>query len=192
MFTGNNDLWLKLWYEIDRLKLFVGQKPYNKGGEYWKWYGNNDYVISWGNDGANIMNYPGAGNINTNLYFRRCITWSLVTSYKPSFRIILDRYHVMGDAGPIAQSDDENTLYLLGLLNSKHIEKVASLIAPTINFSNGVAGLLPVIVDHLQKDSVERCVEVCINHSRADWDSFETSWDFKCHPLVRLARGGRE
>ena len=147
MFTGNNDLWLKLWFEIGHDTLFNKFKPYNKGGEFRKWYGNNEYVVNWGNDGSDIINAKGSGNINTSLFFKPCITLSLITSYKPSFRIILDHEHVMGDAGPISLAKQTEMQYILALLNTKYTEAVAALIAPTINFSNGVAGGIPVIID---------------------------------------------
>ena len=184
MFTGNNDLWLKLWFEIGHDTLFNKFKPYNKGGEFRKWYGNNEYVVNWGNDGSDIINAKGSGNINTSLFFKPCITWSLITSYKPSFRIILDREHVMGDAGPISLAKQTEMQYILALLNTKYTEAVAALIAPTINFSNGVAGGIPVIIDVEAKNTVDSLSEQCITFSREDWDAYETSWDFKRNPLV--------
>ena len=184
MFTGNNDLWLKFWYEINHEDFCKKHKPYNKGGEFRRWYGNHDYVVNWSNSGADIINYKGSGNINTELYFKKCLTWSLVTSYKPSFRAILDNCHVMGDAGPIATPKADDYLYLLGLLNSKPIESISAVIAPTINFSNGVAGGLPVIYSKAHLSSIEYAVSASIDLSRTDWDSFETSWDFQQHPLV--------
>ena len=179
MFTGNNDLWLKLWFEIGHETLFNKFKPYNKGGEFRKWYGNNEYVVNWGNDGSDIINAKGSGNINTSLFFKPCITWSLITSYKPSFRIILDHEHVMGDAGPISLAKQTEMQYILALLNTKYTEAVAALIAPTINFSNGVAGGIPVIIDVEAKNTVDSLSEQCITFSREDWDAYETSWDLK-------------
>ena len=184
MFTGNNDLWLKVWFEIDSNKLFKSQKPYNKGGEYRKCYGNNDYVVNWGSTGAEIKNYDGSGNINESLYFRKCVTWSLINSYKTSFRAIIDDCHVMGDAGQISLTDSNNQFYILALLNSKYVDKVAELIAPTINFSNGAAGGIPVVIDSEKKISVEELSKQCVDITKQDWDSFESSWDFKKHPLI--------
>ena len=184
MFTGNNDLWLKLWFEIGHETLFNKFKPYNKGGEFRKWYGNNEYVVNWGNDGSDIINAKGSGNINTSLFFKPCITWSLITSYKPSFRIILDHEHVLGDAGPISLAKQTEMQYILALLNTKYTEAVAALIAPTINFSNGVAGGIPVIIDVEAKNTVDSLSEQCITFSREDWDAYETSWDFKRNPLL--------
>lgn len=185
MFTGDNDRWLKLWHEISYTKFKKQFKPYNKGGIYRKWYGNHEYVVDWSHDGKDITNFTGSGNVVPSLYFKQCITWSLVTTYKPSFRIINDNDHVMGDAGPIVVTSSDNILYLLGLLNSTYVESVASLIAPTINFSNGVAGSIPIIVDKNIKNDVEALSRQNVRCSKTDWDSFETSWDFQGHPLVQ-------
>ena len=184
MFTGNNDIWLRFWFEINSAKFSNQFKPYNKGGEFRRWYGNHEYVINWNDDGNDVISFKGSGNINTKLYFKPCITWSLVTTYKPSFRVILDTDHVMGDAGPIASANSSQILYLLGLLNTKYVEKIAALIAPTINFSNGVAGCIPVIIDDSKKPDVDELVEYNVTLSRKDWDSYEASWDFKRNPLV--------
>lgn len=184
MFTGDNNLWLKLWHEIEYNKMFYQFKPYNKGGKFNKWYGNHDYVVNWKNDGKDIKSFKGSGNINESLFFRHCITWSLITSSKLSFRAIIDNYHVMGDAGPIACADDNKLFYILGVLNSKFIEEVASIVAPTLNCSNGVAGTFPIIVDEINKPTIDNIVQENIELSKIDWDSFETSWDFERHPLV--------
>ena len=184
MFTGNNDIWLRFWFEINSAKFSNQFKPYNKGGEFRRWYGNHEYVINWNDDGNDVISFRGSGNINTKLYFKPCITWSLVTTYKPSFRVILDMDHVMGDAGPISSANSSQILYLLGLLNTKYVEKIAALIAPTINFSNGVAGCIPVIIDDSKKPDVDELVEYNVTLSRKDWDSYEASWDFKRNPLV--------
>lgn len=93
----------------------------------------------------------------------------------------------MGDAGPIALAKKADLLYLLGLLNSKCIELFYGFLAPTMNFSNGAAGLIPVIFDVHSEPRVNNKVEHNIALSKSDWDSFETSWDFKRHPLVRGA-----
>ena len=90
----------------------------------------------------------------------------------------------MGDAGPISLTDSNNQFYILALLNSKYVDKVAELIAPTINFSNGAAGGIPVVIDSEKKASVEELSKQCVDITKQDWDSFESSWDFKKHPLI--------
>ena len=177
-------MWLKYWFEISYSDLFIKQKPYNKGGDYRKWYGNNEYVIMWADNGKRIKSYQRSGNINDELYFRKCITWNLVTSYKPSFRAIIDEDHIMGDAGPVTLVKSDEMLYILGILNSKYVEKVAELIAPTINFTNGVAGKIPIIINKNFQDKVSIYVDDNITKSKSNWDSFEISWDFLMHPFL--------
>ena len=185
MFTGNNDLWLKLWFEIPYGELYTKFFPYSKGGGYRRWYGNNDFVVNWDNNGADIIAYKGSGNINPSQYFMRCVTWNLITTGKPGFRLLDDEVHVMGDGGPTATFESEELLYYaLGSLNSVVTEQSAYILNPTINLSSGVGAKLPLYVDQSRLNSVVQHSMKCVSESRADWDSFETSWDFQRHPLV--------
>ena len=183
MFTGKNELFLKLWFEIPYPQFNNYYKPYCKGGGFRKWYGNNEYVVFWGSDGEKIKSYKGSGNINEKYYYQKCITWGLITSDKISFRYIDVEDFVMGDAGPAAFPNQETFFYLLGCLNSKVGEEILKLINPTINYSSGVVGKFPIKISINPKidDLVKECYEI----SKSDWDSFETSWDFCGHPLVR-------
>lgn len=192
MFTGNNDLWLKYWFEIPQNEMNASFRPYNKGGSYRKWYGNNEYVVNWGENGSAIKAYLGSGNINDLYYFQKCVTWSLITTGRTSFRYIDDKYHVMGDAGPTAIFDSEaKSLYALAALNSCVTEVASYIINPTINLSSGVGAKLPLLfVESKQKHIIELSNDN-VNFARVDWDSFETSWDFKTHPLI-AARGNYE
>lgn len=186
MFTGNNDLWLKFWFEVENCKIGKQFKPYNKGGTYRKWYGNNDYIVDWKDDGEDIKNYKGSGNINDKFYFIRCVTWSLITTGKPSFRLIDDKAHVMGDAGPTAIfGDDTKLYYALASLNSVVTEEASYVINPTINLSSGVGANLPLYIDKNETDTVTENAKANVKLSRDDWDAFETSWDFKRHPLIK-------
>lgn len=191
MFTGNNELWLKFWHEIDYIKLFKQFKPYNKGGEYRKWYGNHEFVINWSGDGNDVINYKGSGNIIKSMYFKHCLTWSLVTSYKASFRLINDNEHVMGDAGPICLINEYNQYYILGALNSIVIEKIIELLAPTINFSNGAASNIPIVEKVEFKEYIDKIVVDNVDISIMDWNTFETSWDFTYNPLYAAYHFGK-
>ena len=185
MFTGNNDLWLKFWQEISFEKFGHQYKPYNKGGPYRKWYGNNDYVVNWGENGQAIKSFKGSGNINDANNFLKCVTWSLITSGKPSFRLIDDTIHVMGDAGPISVFTDEVSLYYaLAELNSYIAEEASYIINPTINCSSGTVSLFPLKIEKSRKLDVVNLSKHCVELCHTDWDSFENSWDFKKHPLV--------
>lgn len=184
MFTGNNDLFLRQWYELSASLIDIDYKFYSKGGPYRRWYGNRDYVVRWKDDGKEIKAFPGSGNINESDYFRSCLCWSLITSGDISFRALNTDEYVMGDAGPACYPNPEMYWYLLGLLNSSAIQLLSKAINPTLNWSAGVVGSFPVVSSRESSDGVKSLVVKQVVESEADWDSFETSWDFKRNPLV--------
>ena len=141
MFTGNNDLFLRQWYEVSASLIDIDYKFYSKGGPYRRWYGNRDYVVRWKDDGKEIKAFPGSGNINESDYFRSCLCWSLITSGDISFRALNTDEYVMGDAGPACYPNPEMYWYLLGLLNSSAIQLLSKAINPTLNWSAGVVGV---------------------------------------------------
>lgn len=194
--TADNNKYLRLWYEVSVENVKFDAKtheeaslcsekwyPYNKGGEFRKWYGNNDFVVNWYRDGKDLRNDRKAVLRNRPFYFKPCFSWSLVTSSVAAFR-----YKPMGhifDVAGMSCFSQTNLLYLLALCNTKVVMKILEIIAPTINYQCGDISNIPVIVTAKEsKQNIEKRVESCINISRKDWDSFETSWDFKRNPLV--------
>ena len=184
MFTGNNDLFLRQWYEVSCSLIDIEYKFYSKGGPYRRWYGNRDYVVRWKDDGKEIKAFPGSGNINESDYFKSCLCWSLITSGDISFRALNTDEFVMGDAGPACYPNPEMYFYLLGLLNSSSIQLLSKAINPTLNWSAGVVGSFPVLLPRESLDGIKSLVAEQVVESEVDWDSFETSWDFKRNPLV--------
>ena len=199
--TADNNRFLREWYEIDVDKIMFHAKsceeakesgkkwfPYNKGGEFRKWYGNNDFVVNWENDGYEIKHFADEkGKIrsytrNPQYYFRECLSWSLVSSsvaafrYKPNGNIF--------DVAGMSCFSDENLLYLLSLCNTKIAMEILSIIAPTINYQCGDIANIPVIDSVANRELIEEKTKENINVSTKDWDSFETSWDFRRHPLI--------
>lgn len=195
--TSNNNEFLRLWYECDSNMLFLKCEtheeskksvrkwyPYNKGGGYRKWYGNNDYVVNWQEDGRDLKAYKGAVLRNPNYYFKECISWSLISSTSIAFRY-KSLGHLFDVAGMSCFKLGEVSLsYLLGLNNTHLIDAFMSILAPTINYQVGNIANIPIILDDNKKNEVEDIVGVNIQESKNDWDSFETSWDFKRHPLL--------
>ena len=200
--TGCNDLFIRQWYEVrlestnfcatsieNALKSKKKWFPYNKGGEFRKWYGNNDYVVNWENDGFLIRHFKNEkGKLrsrpqNTQFYFRECLSWSLITSGKASFRYKNPGF--IFDVSGMSCFSDQNVKYLLALCNSSVSIAMLTVLAPTINFQAGDIANIPVIVSEGQKPIVEEFVQKNINMSKIDWDSFEISWDFQRHPLIR-------
>ena len=202
--TTDNNTYLRLWYEVDLQRIGFNCRnkqealttkrkwfPFNKGGEYRKWFGNNYYVINWENDGYDLKGliakrYGNASKriANEELYFIECITWSAVAASKPSFRYSpAGSLFDIGANGAFFKEHDQ-ILYILGLLNATVVEKLIQITNPTINTGNGVIGNLPVCINHACKRQIVELVQACIETSHTDWDSFETSWDFQFHPLM--------
>ena len=199
--TADNRRFLRQWFEVnldricfdctginDPLAQQYKWFPYNKGGHFRKWYGNQDYIVNWEHDGYEIKHiFDDSGKLrsrpqNTNCYFRECFSWSLVSSGDAAFR-----YKPTGQIFDIAGMScfcDDHLYYLLALCNSRYAKEVLEVIAPTINYQCGDIAAIPVILDTQKEAEINALVEENIRLSREDWDSFEISWDFSRHPLV--------
>ena len=196
MSTTNNELFTRLWFEVcfdntyldapNRSEAQNSQRKwfqYNKGGEYRKWYGNNDYVVNWENDGAALKEYTkgasGGRMVSLEYFFRECFTWSMITSKENAFRF-KPLGSILSNAAPAGYSS--NNKYILGLLNSTVAKEILKFISPTINCTSGNISLFPYKVQ--EEAPVTNLVNKAITISCTDWDSYETSWDFKRNPLV--------
>ena len=199
--TGCNDIFIRLWHEVNEEKVnymaesldgaVKSQKkwfPYNKGGDYRRWYGNNEYLVNWERDGFEIRHFVDEkGKLrsrpqNTQYYFHRCISWSLISSGRVAFRYKPDG-HIF-DVSGMSCFTESNLLYLLGLCNTPVVDEFLSIFSPTINFQAGDIANIPVVIEKAKIGSVEDSVCDNIKISKTDWDSYETSWDFKRNPLV--------
>jgi len=195
--TGNNNIFLRLWYEVNNKKVgfsfsqyFDAIKnnfkwyPYNKGGSYRKWYGNNEYVINWENNGRELRNYSKSNLRNKDYYFNDGLTWSTVSSGKLSIRRFGFGYLFDNGGSCLFFENSNNLEYYLAILNSKLTFLVES-ISPTLNYQPGDIGKFPII-DQLpqNKSLVIELARENVNSAKKDWDSFETSWDFKNHPFL--------
>lgn len=198
MSTANNDLFLRLWFEVNEGNISYHSEttqqaieskkkwfPHTKGGGARKWYGNNDYIVNWYNDGEEIRNYPGSAPRSTQYYFREGLSWSTLSSDFISFRYEPKGFtmNTKGSICYLKKADLQN--YICGLLNSKPTMRFLELLAPTLDYSQGPVGKVPVLLDAENKKKVELGTLENIRLSKEDWDSFETSWDFKKHPLLR-------
>ena len=187
--TGDNDLFLRLWFEVERGKehLTTGDditaKWYKmtKGGPYRKWYGNLEYICLWENGGASLKAFKGSAISNIELYFTPAITWTYITSGLFSIRYV-GNDTLYNNKGPACYLSAESLNYCLGLMNSKLVQEILKILAPTIDCKPGNIANVPVALNRneIVSDIVERNIII----SKADWDSDETSWDFKRNPLV--------
>lgn len=196
--TGNNDSFLRLWYEVNNLKIgfYIKSKeeamqsgktwfPYNKGGAYRKWYWNNEFVVDWKNDGERMKNYGHLVARSLKYQFKKSISWSKITSSISSFRVKNEgtMFDVAGlSLFPNNQDDFE---YLIGLCNSSYAQNCLEFLSPTLNYETGHISAIPVKVSDTYKIKVHELVNKNIQRAKYDWDSFEISCDFLCHPLIR-------
>ena len=191
--TGDNDTFVRLWFEVDEKKFSMlsnGDKwfPMTKGGDFRRWYGNNAYVVNWEHDGYEIKNFKDdKGKLrsrpqNVQFYFREGISWNDTTATgKIAFRYQPAGY-ISNASGPCVFADID-LLYLFGLLNSVVSQKLLEILAPNMKFEVGQMALVPIIKKPSEK--INNLVENTVDIARKDWDSFETSWDFQHHPLIR-------
>lgn len=200
--TGNKDLFMRGWWEVpwDNLCLNASDRdearasgarwfPHNKGGSFRRWYGNNDYVVDWAEDGAAIKSYRnGRGQLaarpqNQDCYFKECVTWSKVSTGQLAFRY-KPTGTIFNEAGPAIFGDTDLMLRLEAFLNSSVCGKVAEAISPTLDFQVGQVATYPILPEVLTEDTVGTVRELT-KDAKDDWDSSEVSWDFLRHPLVR-------
>lgn len=199
MATTNNNLFLRQWYEVSASNIGFKYKnleqtkdgrhrwfPYNKGGQFRKWYGNQDYVVNWYKDGKDLKEYtkdaPGGRMNNMEFYFHPSVTWSKISSGNFSTRFMPQGF-IFDVAGcSIFSNKEEKLKYFLGFTNSCVVKYILSAISPTLNYEVEHIKKLPIVFNKSQE--VMMLIDDLICNSKNDWDSFETSWDFKKHPLV--------
>lgn len=190
--TGNNDLFLRLWFEIANDDIALHNQnnkeykwfPYNKGGNFRKWYGNNDYLINWFNQGQDIKKYGHLVPRSMKYQLKKSISWSKISSGSCSFRM-KDEGTMFDVAGLSLFPFDNSTFdYLLAFLNTKLVNSFLQALSPTLNYETGQISSLPIILKYDDK-RILNLSENNISISKSDWDSFETSWDFTVHPLIK-------
>lgn len=203
MATTNNNRFLRLWHEIPIYNIGFGLNgidetvgeikwfPYNKGGDFRKWYGNNDYIVNFQNKGQEVCAYIDATSavnskgrvINRDRYFHECMSWSLISSSNIAFRYKPNGF-IFDVAGMSCFASHSTLQYLLGLCNSIVVRIILQTLAPTINYQVGDIANIPVIFNPEMEEKVSNLSEHNISAERENWDAFETSWDFKRNPLV--------
>lgn len=195
MSTSDNNRFVRIWHEVDiskfaypvlgpsEVNMTAKWYPYNNGGEFRRWYGDNGDVVNWENDGEEIKGFGRAAIRNKDFYYKSGITWTAISSAKISVRAF-DYGFLFSSAGFCIF---EKTLkeYILAFMNCKVGAEILRILSPTINFNVGDIARLPIKIDENIKDEISKLAENNIAISREDWDSFETSWDFKINPLIK-------
>lgn len=201
MSTGDGDKYIRLWTELEFQKIDISSSSLeeandknrkwvalDKGGSYRKWYGNRNYVVLWENDGYEIRNNPKSAVRSPQYFFRPHISWTLISSGKFAAREFANGF-ALDTASNCIYYSRGCADYACGFMNSKVSDSLLAVLNPTMNFSCGVIGTLPYIEKKIEE--VARMVKECVRISKWDWDSFETSWDFKYHPLISVISTNR-
>lgn len=195
LITGDNERFLRFWHEVPKVDIAferndtVKWMPINKGGDFRRWSGNQEYVINWENKGVEILNFKDTnGKLrsrpqNLSYNFKESISWSLVTSGGFSARYYPECF--MFNVAGICCFPESHLNYILGLLNTKITSIITQILNPTINMNAGDVAKLPIVVSDKKEPVIESLVKELRYDSKQDWDSFETSWDFQHHPLIR-------
>ena len=183
--TRDKDRFLRFWFEIASPKW----KPYAKGGSFRRWYGNNDYVVNWGDNGDEVRNFKKSSGANFKHYFEPAITYTAMTMSKFTGRYIVNQ--IFGGGGGITASS--KTDYLLGFVNSAPFDYIISAMKSTVNFEVGQIGKIPVLFGNNESDCrITALAQKNVEISKSEWDSYEYSWDFKRHPLIPSAQEKQE
>ena len=197
--TADNNRFLRYWWEVDFNNIgfssincedskLSGYKwfPFNKGGSFRKWYGNQEYVINFENNGIELENFEKANVSNREFQFKESITWSRISSSKISFRDFPEGFLFDSAACSIFLNSNANKNYILGLLNSNVSQNILNCIAPTLNYQAGDISLIPVIFNenfnNVLKNNISNNIQLCKN----DWNDYEISWGFKIHSLLKF------
>lgn len=206
MTTTNNAKYLRLWHEVpigniafgvssreESIKTQVKWFPYNKGGQYRKWYGNNEYVVFYLNDGKELIDlvtkkYPRISDPefiikNRNCYFKTGIEWSDLTTGNYGARIVEGGFIFDACSPTLFINGDCSQYYLLGLMNTSVFQKYMDILSPTMHYNICNVVQVPLIEEKIRE--VEYLVEQNIQCSKNDWNSFETSWEFKKHSFIQ-------
>lgn len=197
--TGSNEKFVRFWPEISINKFGLGifsseeaidsgKKwfPYNKGGDFRKWYGNNEFVVNWEADGRELHAFKPKSVIrNPSFYFKKSITWSFVSSAYFGVRYS-DSGAIFDVGGSSAFPDEQNAYWLTGFLCSKQAFDFMRVMNPTLNFQVGNVASLPILEDKVApiKAELNELSQRLIEWHKADWNSFEEAWDFSVNPLV--------
>ena len=193
--TGDNDTFLRFWHEVPYYKLGFSYKtteefqlsnklyaPYNKGGEYCKWYGNRDLVIKFDNVNYDILQNQGNHLPSKQYYFSECATWSALTTSGFSCRYCENGFVFDTKGSSLFCNNRDELLTYMGFLNSIVANEIFKMLSPTVDYNAGTVANVPIL--SRKNEKVNYIVEDNIEKTKRAADSFETSWDFQRHPLL--------
>ncbi|WP_180118329.1 BREX-1 system adenine-specific DNA-methyltransferase PglX [Acinetobacter sp. YH12096] len=203
--TADNNLYLKLWNELNINQIYFeatdvtkaiqsGRKwfPHSKGGGFRRWYGNNEWVINWENDGFELRKFEKSVIRNAHDYFKGGVTWCDLTSSYFNARSVGQGF-VFDTTGPTAiLKKQEHKSILHGFMNSKVFQTLVNISLQGLHYSNGVIAITPVLEKIFDDSRLSKIENKLYEISKIDWDSYETSWDFTQNPIIRTEQSNLE
>lgn len=180
--TGDNNRFLRLWFEITLTK--DKWIPCQKGGPFRKWYGNNEFVINWENEGYELKKSSNSNLRNSHNYFKSGLTWTRVSSSTTAFRFFQEG-QIFESTGPCLFPKEISLFGILCFLNSKVTLKILKFLAPTLDFQSGHISTIPILNIDWNDDRLQNISHNCIEIAKSDWDAYEISWDFTQNPVIR-------
>lgn len=194
MQTGNNDKYIRQWFEVKYENINFNKEkedkkywiPYQMGGEARKWYGNISEIIYWKNNGEEVRKEKGSVIRNEGFYFKKGISWKRITSSINTIRVLNEGFIFDQSADSIFVKEKSDYNYILSFFNSKIMINIFEFIAPTLNLTAGTVKEIPIYIENNLniKRKINLLCEECIDLSKYEWDSFETSWNFKNNPIL--------
>ena len=201
--TADNNRFLRYWWEVDFNNIGFSSIncadsknsnkkwfPYNKGGSFRKWWGNQEHIINWKNDGEELRNFKKSVLRNSQFYFHESLSWSKISSGKIAFRYYPNGF--IFDVAGCSVFVEDNLNYIFGFLNSNVCGNILDLISPTLNYEVGHISSLPIIIDENKVEEINSIVSENIDICKTDWDDYEISWNFKKHPLLKFNENNLE
>ena len=203
--TGDNNKFVRYWFEVNfnninftcdsmekSEKLSEKWFPYNKGGSYRKWFGNNELVINWENNGYEIRNFKRSTIRNPNFHFKKGLTWSTLSNGNVSFRYNEKGFLFDSKGANCIIKNEKYLNYIFALLNSNVTMKFLSFLSPTIDFSIGSISKIPIIIDENILNEIDFIVLENINIQERNWNLIETSWNFDTHSILKYNKNIKE
>ncbi|WP_427041347.1 BREX-1 system adenine-specific DNA-methyltransferase PglX [Fusobacterium sp. SB021] len=202
MDTGNNELFMRVWSEVEKIKIGLNVKdeetvlknkikwiPYNKGGSFKKWYGNQEYVLNWENNGAALKKFKNSNLRSKELYFKESLSWTLLSSSNFGLRYYPEGFIFDSNGSSIFFDQNTELLYIEGILLSKIAFKLLQILSSTMAFNIGDLAKFPIYnTSEVNKNKIKIFVQQNINIAKEEWDSRETSWDFE---KLFIAKGNK-
>ncbi len=190
--TGNNEQFIRLWYEVNFSNFSINSLhakwfPHTKGGDYRKWFGNQEFVLNYLDNGKELKSLKTASFTGIENYFKPYVTWSRITSSKISFRYTPEgSIPNMAGLSAVSRNYNDTLTSFCSFANTKLCNQILTILNPTINFPPGTISNIPF--NEIESLTVKSISSSCINISKQDWNSHETSWDFHENPLLQGTR----